>query len=284
MNANLLPKTPAIDDWLDDASRQLRVAGIEFGRLDAEIILAHTIRHNRTYLHAHGDDFISLRELEIANARLQLRCDRIPLAYIIGHKEFYGRRFNVTPATLIPRPETETMIEILGDILPKIMHPLKQSHPHVIDIGTGSGCIGITAKLEFPELSVTLADISKHALNIAEKNAYKLNAEVTILKSDLLTDYPLQPTIILANLPYVDHDWHVSPETKVEPDIALFASNKGLSLINKLITQASSRLAHHGLLLLEADARQHADIVHAAKNHGFIIREIRGLIICLEKA
>jgi release factor glutamine methyltransferase len=280
---NLLPKTPAIDDWLDDASRQLRAAGIEFGRLDAEIILAHTIRHNRTYIHAHGDDFLSLRELEIADARLKLRVQRVPLAYIIGHKEFYGRRFDVTPSTLIPRPETEAMVELLGDMLTSMQPSLLKSPPRLVDIGTGSGCIGITAKLEFPQLDVTLTDVSRHALNVAEKNARKLHADVHILKSDLLNDYPLQPTIVLANLPYVDHDWEVSPETRAEPDMALFADNHGLALIDKLIVQASHRLPLHGLLFLEADDRQHDQITQTAKSHGFAVREIRGLIICLQK-
>ncbi len=284
MNVNSLPKTPAIDDWLDDASRQLRKAGIEFGRLDAEIILAHTIRHNRTYIHAHGDDFISIRELEIANARLRLRTDRVPLAYIIGHKEFYGRRFEVTPATLIPRPETEAMIELLGDMLPKTQSLLAQPITRLVDIGTGSGCVGITAKLEFPEIDVTLADISKHALNVAAKNARKLNADIHVIKSDLLNDYPFTPSIILANLPYVDRTWEVSPETNAEPELALFADKHGLELINKLILQASHRLPAHGLLFLEADERQHSEIKKTAKSHGFSVREIRGLILCLEKS
>src|SRR5664279_4030502 len=119
MSANSLPPMPAINDWLKDATATLSDIGITSARLDAEIILAHTLRKPRTYLHAHGDEQLSSRQRDIADTRLQLRLDRVPIAYIIGHKEFYGREFRVTTATLIPRPESEVMIELLTDILGK---------------------------------------------------------------------------------------------------------------------------------------------------------------------
>jgi release factor glutamine methyltransferase len=207
MSESLLPKTPAIKSWLQRAARELRSAGISSAKLDAEIILAHTLRRPRTYLHAHDDELLTSRQLEIADARLRLRLDRTPVAYIIGHKEFYGRKFRVTPATLIPRPESEIIIELLKEILPTNLPLLREIPKRLVDVGTGTGCLGITAKLEFPELDVALLDISRHALNIAELNAKKLQAEVTIERSDLLSQYPLQADVIIANLPYVDPEW-----------------------------------------------------------------------------
>ena len=117
MNANSQQKTLAISEWIRSAFTRLKDADIPSPRLDAEIILAHTLRKGRTYLHAHSDESLTDRELEVAEARLQLRLDRTPIAYIIGHKEFYGRQFRVTPATLIPRPESEAIIDILKDVL-----------------------------------------------------------------------------------------------------------------------------------------------------------------------
>jgi release factor glutamine methyltransferase len=283
MNANLPLKTPAIKDWLDLAIRRLIEAGIESAKLDAEIILAHTIRKSRTFLHAHNEKALEPRQYEIANARLDLRLDRTPIAYIIGHKEFYGRLFRVSPATLIPRPESETLITLLKELVPKNL-PLPVTAPKkLVDIGTGSGCLGITAKLELPELDVTLTDISRHALTVAERNAKDLQAAVKTLQSDLLSSYPLRADFIIANLPYVDSSWERSPETDHEPGIALFAQNDGLQLILKLLKQTPSHLATGGYLLLEADPRQHNAIIEAAK-----IRDLRhlntdGFIVVLQK-
>ncbi len=273
-----------IDSWIHEATQQLKASGIPSARLDAEIILAHTLRKSRTYLHAHGDDEImSDRDEEIANARLLLRCDRTPIAYIIGHKEFYGRQFKVTPSTLIPRPESETIITLLKELLPRGAMILQEQPIRLVDIGTGSGCLGITAKLEAPELDVTLCDISNHALNVAKTNAKNLEADVAILRSDLLADYPFAPSIIIANLPYVDAEWERSPETNYEPKEALFADNGGLALILQLIDQSATRLVKNGLLLLEADPRQHAEIARYAKSHGFAVRGRRDFIVVLDK-
>lgn len=116
MNVSLQPPALAISQWLQNATTELQRAGIESARLDAEIVLAHTLRKPRTFLHAHDDELIELHKREIADARLALRIDRTPIAYIIGHKEFFGRPFTVTTATLIPRPESETIIDILKEI------------------------------------------------------------------------------------------------------------------------------------------------------------------------
>ena len=144
MNENSQPKTPVIKDWLSQAMRQLVGAGISSAKLDAEIILTHTIGKSRTYVHAHDDVSLTEREREIADARLQLRVNRTPLAYIIGHKEFYGHMFKVTPATLIPRPESEAMIELLIDDERQTQLPLNATR-RLVDVGTGSGCLGISA-------------------------------------------------------------------------------------------------------------------------------------------
>lgn len=251
----------SIESWISDAIRQLLAATIPSARLDAELIMAHTLRKNRTWLHAHGDEPLDARHRDIADARLSLRLDRVPIAYIIGHKDFYGRRFTVTTATLIPRPESETMIEQLGQL------PLGAGM-QLVDVGTGSGCLGITAKLEQPTLNVVLTDIDSHALNVAEKNAHELNADVTAIRSNLLSDYPFVADIILANLPYVDREWERSPETRHEPSIALFADDNGLTLIKQLIDQCQAKLNSGGYLFIEADRRQHHLITaYAARHH-----------------
>jgi len=249
--------------WLRDAAELLASAGIPTALLDAEIILAHTLRKSRTWLHAHGEDEVLPRELEIAGARLDLRLDRTPIAYIVGHKWFYGRMFKVTPSVLIPRPESETIITLLAkyhDGSPK----------RLIDIGTGSGCLGITAKLEHPELTVILTDVDKKALAVADDNAMTLGADVRTLESDLFAVVPGTFDYIIANLPYVDTSWERSPETNAEPPLALFAENGGLAIINDFLLDLPSKLMSGGVAFIEADPEQHAMIVDTAKTHGLI--------------
>jgi len=282
MNENS-PLPLSIKDWLADATRQLVFAEIPSARLDSELILAHTLRQNRSYLHAHDEDSLSDRDLEIANARLALRLDRVPVAYIIGHKEFYGRRFRVTTATLVPRPESEALIELLELAVPKNEALIAEQPLRLVDVGTGSGALGITAKLTHPELDVTLVDNSRFALKVAEQNAKALNAEVAVLHSDLLDGFPFEADIIIANLPYVDPAWERSPETNHEPAEALFAANEGKALIFKLITQTKNKLTVGGHLILEADPEQHADIISHAKDYGLLLQETKEYGLLFQK-
>lgn len=253
-----------ISEWLKVATKSLKNISILSARLDAELILANTLRKNRTYLHAHLDEEIDPRRLDIANARLDLRLDRVPIAYILGYKEFYGRKFTVSPSVLIPRPESEDLISLFLELTASEI-----TEKTLIDIGTGSGCLGITVKLERDNLSVILSDISKPALKIAEKNANTLKADVTIQQQSLLNRQIRPVDYIFANLPYVDKDWDVSPELKYEPELALFAEDEGLKLILELISQAPRCLTSNGLLFIEADPCQHNRIIDTAIKNGF---------------
>ena len=271
-----MQRKSTISFWLKNAAKSLKDAGISSARLDAELILANTLRKNRTYLHAHLDEEIDPRRVDIANARLDLRLDRVPMAYILGYKEFYGRKFTVSPAVLVPRPESEDMISLFldataGEIERKVL----------IDVGTGSGCLGITAALERTNISVILSDISKGAFRIAEKNADEHHARVKIQQQSLLNGQLEPVDYIFANLPYVDKDWEVSPELQYEPKIALFTEDGGLKLILELIQQAPRCLTPNGQLFIEADPTQHERIIHAAAKQNFKLVTIQRYIIVL---
>jgi len=304
-----------IDEWLDSAAAQLRRADIDSARLDAELILAQVLDSaasrrmtnvSREYLLSHSNNKLRKQTIFHANLFLKRRKKREPLAYILGKKEFYGREFIVTPDVLIPRPESEQIIAELAKVhachceRSEAIHarPLdcfadKSSRNDVglkvLDIGTGSGALAITAALEFPFAQITASDISDVALGIAQKNARNLGAKVNFIKSDLLGHWILKQVqddncidppdsrlltpdsnfdIILANLPYVDKDWQVSPEINYEPEIALFANDNGLDLIKKLIRQAPEVLDENGFLILEMDPRQIETVKKfAAKNN-----------------
>ncbi len=257
----------AINEWLANSTSQLSEITISSARLDAEIILAFALGKDRTYLHAYPDQTIDDKVLEIANKSLASRLKHTPIAYIVGRKEFYGRQFTVTPATLIPRPESEDIITILKEILLTTTYHLPSAR--LVDVGTGSGCLGITAKLELPNLDVTLIDISDEALKIAAKNAANLAADVDIIHSNLLKEYAVRPDIIIANLPYVDRSWDRSPETDYEPESALFADDNGQSLIKELISEAKDLLNMGAHLIIEADPDQHQSLIEYAETNNF---------------
>lgn len=266
-----------ISAWLITATKQLKDIGITTSRLDAELILAETLRKNRTYLHAHLDEELDPRRVDIADARLDLRLDRVPLAYILGEKEFYGRSFIVSPQVLIPRPESEDLIEVFLEISAEDI----ASHSSLLDVGAGSGCLGITAKLERPNITVTLSDNSQQALEVARKNAEALHADVELRQQDLLTGQIEPLNYILANLPYVDESWATSPEVRHEPQQALFADDGGLEFIFRLLEQVPRHLQQNGWLLLEADPEQHHRIIEKSKNYGLIHQKTRGYCIGL---
>lgn len=288
MNANSKPPAPTtINDWLANATSQLDRANIPSARLDAELILCHMLGVDRTWLIAHANDSLAMSALsqkggirrmglkEYGEKLVLRRLKREPIAYLVGHKEFYGRVFAVTSDVLIPRPETEAMIELLAPIAP--------GAKTLIDIGTGSGAIAITAKLDFPHLDVEAVDVSREALKVAAQNAKTLKATIKFYESDLMDTAGDHYDIICANLPYVDRKWQVSPETKTEPDLALYAREGGLELIKLLIEQAPDKQLTGNYLLLEADPRQHDEIVSIARAHGYEWHQASGYIVVFIK-
>jgi len=283
MNANSeLKASITAKTWLTTAQEQLKQAGIPSARLDAELLLLHVLNKQKTWLITHIEHKMNSEQTEVLRHFLQRRLKREPLAYITNQKEFYGRMFFVNQDVLIPRPETESLIDMTKKLQPKPGEIL-------IDVGTGSGCVGLTIKAELPELNVWLSDISERALIVTKHNARKLTLRgLQYYQSDLLMAWlpvPAKPYVqyILANLPYVDPSWQTSPETAHEPPLALFADESGLQLIKKLIAQAEQLIVPHGHLLLEADTRQLDAIVAFAKLHSFIEIERQGFCICLQK-
>ena len=261
----MIRQSTTVLDWLKYASTSLKSVNIKSSQLDAELILQDTLSVAKTFLQAHPEYIIPEYFLPILNARLSLRVGHVPIAYILKNKEFYGRKFKVTPATLIPRPESEDIINAI-----KILNKDTVSKS-AIDIGTGSGILGITTSLECPNIKVDLSDISPEALNIASINASNLKAKVNINKPfSLLSETNKKFDYIIANLPYVDKSWQdTSPDLRHEPALALYADKSGLELIFKLIKQSPSHLNRDGLIFLEADPIQHDAIIKYANQYSF---------------
>ena len=211
---------------------------------------------------------------------------KIPKAYVDGFCNFYGRDFMVSRDVLIPRPETEMVIDAVLTLVGKSYLPGVKAESaklpenlRILDVGTGSGCIGITLGLELPESRVTAIDVSKEALKIARRNIEKFEAlNVVLEESDLLSSVDGEFDVIVANLPYVDREWEwLDLESlSYEPEKALFVGAGGCELIFKLISQAESRTK---FLILEADPSQHERIIKFASEHGFSQIKTRGFIL-----
>jgi release factor glutamine methyltransferase len=264
-------------NWLKAATTRLQSASIPSARLDSLILLEDATGLSRSSILAHPELPINTKVLSELNQKLVRRLKYEPLAYIRGHVEFYGQTFKVTPAVLIPRPESESFINLLATLKPKKDQVL-------IDVGTGSGAIAISAVIKFPLLKIYATDISKKALQIAEQNARLHKTDITFIKANLLNfDITKPADFIIANLPYVPKIYSVSPDTIYEPKSAIFANQEGLGLISKLIPQASRKLKKNGYLLLESLAEQQTKVQNIAKQNGFYLAETDNLVQVFKK-
>ena len=258
-----------VKSWLQSASQKLKNAEIASADLDAELILARVLDTERTTLHAYPNRRLTRQQVFHANNWLNKRLNRVPLAYIFHEKEFFGRKFYINESVLVPRPETETLIEVTKE--------LAQNNDKILDIGTGSGIIPATLKLELPKtVEIFASDISLHALAVANLNIKRLTSkEIQLFESNLLDKIPSeilsQITILTANLPYVDRNWvnfEAQNELHHEPQIALYAEKNGLELIFSLLEQAQF-LPNLRTIILEADPQQFEQIEQKAAQLGF---------------
>lgn len=219
----------SIEQWLKDATAQLGKAGIATARLDALLLLEDAMAKDRAWLLAHPETIVSKENCTLLTQQLRRRAMHEPIAYIRGFSDFYGRRFTVSNKVLQPRPESEAIIEQLMSL------PITNGMT-LADVGTGSGALGITAKLVRPGLSVTLIDIDTEALLVAKINSEKHKTELTLVHNNLLAG--LQPfDIILANLPYVPIDYALNEAARHEPSIAIFGGADGLDLYRTMFKQ-----------------------------------------------
>lgn len=218
-----------LEDHMRQATKQLTQTGISSARLDCLILLEDATGKDRAWLLAHPECALSDQIVDELNNKITQRSQHVPLAYIRGQSEFFGRTFYVDERVLEPRPETETMIELLLTL------PLPE-RPVIVDVGTGSGALAITAKLELPQASAYAVDIDAGCLAVTEHNAKNLRADITCLKADLLdsSKLPTRPDVVLANLPYVPDDFHINLAASHEPRLAIFGGPDGLDLYRRL--------------------------------------------------
>ena len=247
------------EEAIDRASRRLASAGIESSRLDAEVLMAAAAGVTREAI-VIGSLALSTETLKKFDAMIARREKREPVAYILGHKEFYSLYFEVTPAVLIPRPETEFVV---GTALACIA---AKTNARVLDIGTGSGAIAIAIAVNAPSAQITAVDISVDALEVASRNVrrHRVEDRVTIRRADrfdVLDDGAALNSfdVIVSNPPYLDDAEIAALEPEVrayEPMVALSAGVVGLDILCRIAVAAPLHLANDGELIVEVGARQ----------------------------
>jgi release factor glutamine methyltransferase len=327
MNASLSPVN--VNHWLKFASSALAIKDIATARLDALVLLEDALDKDRSWLLAHPECTIPSSTVSKLEKQLQRRMNHEPLAYIRGKSEFYGREFRVNPHTLEPRSETETMIELLQELVngkklkvKSRKKPSENQHPKtgqrlhgsdamqgeveqqtesyqaydegaakastqqraertvsassfadwqdssamtIVDVGTGSGCIAITAKCLLPETDVIATDIDKKCLDTAKQNAKQHGAQISLYEGNLLEPlsdikHQVSGIILLANLPYVPEHFKINSAAQHEPKHAIFGGTDGLHYYRELFKQINKLPTKPQLVFTEALPPQHNEL------------------------
>lgn len=262
-----MPETGGMCEVLRDAAAKLEQAGVDTPTLDAQLLLAEALGVRRERLVIEGPQAVRPEALSRFNALLARRAEREPVAYILGSKHFRWINVAVDGRVLIPRPETELLVEI-GLAVP--------SGSRVVDVGTGSGAVALALGFERPDLEVWGTDVSADAIAVARENARRLGLNAHFVEGDLLDGVPGPIDAVLANLPYVAEGTSLQPEiSRFEPEDALFAGPDGLDEIRRMVAAAEGVK----LLALEIGPEQAAPTVEMLRSRGFrteVIRDLAG--------
>lgn len=248
---------PLLREAVQQTHRTLEASHIPDARLEAEVMLMNVMRMQRHDLFSQQETEVSPQQEQLLAQIMERRLKREPLAYILQYKEFYGVNLLVNPNVLIPRPETECMVEhalfmaLMGMETPELV---------IADVGTGTGAIAINLALHLPAARIHAVDVEDSVLDVAAYNirAHNVADRVFLGKGDLLEPIPEPVDLILANLPYVPSERlpNLQPEIRWEPQLALDGGPDGLDLIRRLLEQAPGKLKDHGIILLELDPEQ----------------------------
>lgn len=233
---------------LKEAEKKINSKGLE--ETVAKILLTYVSNFSLQELYCNIDQEVDIKIIKEFNKALDLYLiDEVPVQYITGIQPFYGYDFIVNEDVLIPRYETEELVEY---VIYYIEQHFSDKNISILDIGTGSGCIGITLKKELENVDVTLTDISQKALNVAKENSVKLDADVKLIESNLYNSIGnLKFDCIISNPPYIPNDEGIGPTVKHEPKISLYGGLEGLDFYEKIIVDAPKYLKEFGLIAFE---------------------------------
>ena len=297
---------PTYAELIADATARLAAAGIDTARLDAEVLLGFALEVSRSAVYARLPELAAPEIAMRLSGLVDRRTRREPIAYITGVQEFWSLPFAVTPTVLIPRPETELLVEIVravahgwraalprgrsaaqqrssalheGLSAPPVRYGRAEARPSsgagmsICDVGTGSGCIAIALACELPEAQIVAVDVSTDALAVAQRNAamHGVDGRITFVQSDVFDGLrPALLDVIVSNPPYLSPGERECPEIAFEPQTALEAGPDGLAVIRRIVAAAPGRLRPGGWLVMEIGAHQAEAVRAVAEQHGLV--------------
>ncbi|MEA3441623.1 MAG: peptide chain release factor N(5)-glutamine methyltransferase [Chloroflexota bacterium] len=233
--------------------------------LDARLLLEHVLQVNHSFLIAHADEILTDAQAQHYRQLICRAKQKEPVPYLTGTAAFYGFDFQVSPAVLIPRPETEQLVEIA------LSWAKSKNRLHIVDVGTGSGCIAVSLSAHLPQAVVSAVDISAEALAVARKNAaLHVPDRVHFYEGELLEPIRSHVDLIVANLPYIaSHEWTLVDDGVkwYEPTVALEGGSDGLDLIGEMLQQSTSRLRSGGAVIMEIGWQQGQAVERLARLH-----------------
>ena len=267
-----------IREEMNRATRELLESGVDSPQLDAEVLMSRVIGKPRIFVIAHDELQLEQNELDRFRSHVERRKKREPLAYIIGTREFWGLDFDVASGVLVPRPDTEILVETALSKLIGVSDPL------VVDVGAGTGCIAISIAVELPDAVVYTTDLNPIAIELAERNAIKHDVEirVPVIKGDLLDGLPekLKGKLdaLVSNPPYIPSDEidDLQPEVAIyEPRGALDGGSDGLKYIRLILEAAREYLRPGGWMILEVGMGQAEAVIDYAHSLGYVEIEVK---------
>jgi release factor glutamine methyltransferase len=261
MNNNSYQTT--IESALSGTELELKNSMIKSARLDSQLILAHVIKKPRSWVLSHSDFVLSTKQIDQVKSLTILRQSNTPIAYLLKRKEFYRRTFLCDKRALVPRPESEQLISDILEILPK--KPLS-----ILDVGCGTGILGITTYLENPRWKITLSDISKDAIQLAKQNieSFNLSTKISIIEANLLPNN-LYFDVVIANLPYVPTNLVDKLDIAKEPKLALFAGKDGLDVYRDLFKQLGDTKTKPTYLFIESLTEQQVELIKTGSSNKY---------------
>lgn len=257
-----------VRSWLNRSEKTLRDHDVMTARLDCLVLLEDLLGKDRAHLLAHPELELTPEQEKVLNKQVARRANHEPLAYIRQKVEFYGREFYVDERVLVPRPETETMIDLLKTLKPLV----------IVDVGTGSGAIAITAKKLFPK-EVIAIDNDPSCLAVARKNAQTHKVSIAFKENNLMEGMAIPPgMVVLANLPYVPNDFTINKAALNEPHQAIFGGEDGLDLYRELFAQITQQKTKPSHILTESLPPQHDELAKIAQKHGYTLTKTSDFI------